>query len=194
MYIRLFLILIILFTTTLSQAQKAANPRIYYHSEKLLGKPIETKVINLKVFDSIIRDALKETYKIGEKSRLILKDGEFDSVYVDMFKYCTVRKDGITYDADEGSFYLPEAIILFDVSDYTPFPSDFYFIAKINDQLELCRGSGGKDVQWYQLPDSYTVVDDPVIIEKVEETIDYFEGFVAYELERQKEEANEEVQ
>lgn len=170
-----------------AQNSVIVTPRIYYREEKLLGNPIETKIINLENFNYIVQNARQQTYKIEKKTRLVLKDGDFESVYVDMFKYCTVRRDGITYDSDEGSFYLPEALILFDNSDYAPFPSEFYYIAKINDRLELGFCKGGEGVKWHELPSRRTTVEDSATIEKAEETIDYFKDFVAYEVEQEEE-------
>lgn len=191
MYIRLFISLIASFISVCAQSQTIATPRIYYHKEELLGKSVETKAINLGTFNSILQNAEQRSYRIGEKSRLILKDGDFDSVMVEMFKYCTVRKDDIMYDSDKGSFYLPEAVILFDVNDYSPFPSEFYFIAKVGNQLDLCRCNGGEDIEWYRLPEHCSPVDDPVIMEKMEETMDYLEGFMAYKAEQKIKEESE---
>ncbi len=177
--------------STYVQGQVVATPRIYYHEEKLHGNSIETKFININAFDYILREAPSEVYKSTEKNKMILIDGEFDFVPVDMFKYCVIRRDGITYKADEGSFYLPEAIVLLDVSDYLPFPSEFYFVAKIDNQLELCLCSGGEGVKWNELPDRIQTVNDPEIIKKAEETIDDLKDRIAYDLEQLKEEEAE---
>lgn len=185
---RLFLLLIGICMNMHVRNQVIAAPRIYYHEEKLQGDPIATKVINFETFDYILQHALRDVYTIEEVQRLVLIDGEFESVAIDMFKYCTVRKDGITYNAGTKSFYLPEAIILYDISDRSPFPSTFYFVAKIKDQLELCFCDNRENLKWDELPDSYTTTVDPVLIKKAEETINYLKDYVAYEVEQQTEE------
>ena len=44
------------------------------------------------------------------------------------------EKSHTTYEY--GDFFLPKAIVFFDVKD-AYFPSDYYFIVNIDDQLEL---------------------------------------------------------
>lgn len=169
------------------QSQVIATPRIYYYEEKLQGDPIETKYITLKAFDFIMQNAQSRQYRNKERNKMILVDGEFEFVDIDQFKYSIIRKDGLAYTADEGSFYLPEAIIFLDSSDYRPYPSEFYFIARIQNQLELCRCSGGEGVKWYQLADRYTTVTDSIIIEKASKTMEVLNDFIAYEIEQEKE-------
>lgn len=175
------------------QSQVIASPRIYYHEEKLLGDPIETKFINPETFDFILQHAQLKPYKNPERNKMILLDGEFGFVDIDQFKYSVIRKDGISYTTDEGSFYLPKAIIFMDVSDHNPYPSEFYFVASIKDQLELCRCSGGEEIKWYQLPDRYTVVTDSATIEKANHTMEVLRDFIAYEMEQEKEAEEEKM-
>lgn len=171
------------------QSQIIAEPRIYYHEEKLQGKPVESEVITRQIFDFIVNESPSMKYRDMEKTRLVKKDGALESAYVPMFRYATIRKDGIPYkSSDHGSFYLPGAIILHDINDVLPFPSEFYFIAHIGDHLELCRASGGDGIRWYQLADRYETVSDPAILKKVEETLKYLKDRVGYELEKKKEE------
>lgn len=186
-YLFFVLLLVVTGMSLNVRGQIIATPRIYYHEEKLQGNPIETAQINLEVFNYIIQNALSGNFVVPERSKMVLVNGEFDFVDIDQFKYATVRKDGISYTTDEGSFYLPEAVIFFDNSDYNPYPSEFYFVAKIKDQLELCHCSGGEGIKWYQLPDRYDGVADSSIIEKTNNTISVLRDFIEYEAEQRKE-------
>ena len=60
----------------------------------------------------------------------------------------------------------PKAIIFYDNDNYA-FPTEFYFIAKLGDEIELRKCNGGKDVKWFQIPDLHkevTVDDDSGMI------------------------------
>lgn len=159
-----------------------ATPRVYYLEEKLQGNPIETDIINISVFDFIMCNYQSEVYETQAATKVVRTERELESEYVELFKYCIIRKDGIHYDGKDGSFYLPEAIIMFDLNDNLPFPSAFYFIAKIKKQLELGHCRGGKGVEWYQLADTLSSVTEPEILKKAEETISYLKGYIEFEL------------
>ncbi len=83
-----------------------------------------------------------------------------------IFKYAQLSRDGIPYSTTEGSFYLPTAIIFYDVDDAN-FPSEFYFIAKIGQQLELRQCDAGLGVKWFQIPDLHHAVTDSKVIQKI---------------------------
>lgn len=184
MNIKSFLLLIILSAYTHVQSEVTVTPRIYYPEEKLQGPPLEAKIVHLNTFTSILQEAQRTFYELGEKSRLILKEDVFESINVDMFKYCIIQKDSISYEKDEQSYYLPECIILFDIPDISSFPSEFYYIVKIKNHLELGHCKTREGINRYLSTECNVPVEDPVNIEKVEETIDYLEGFIAYEAEQ----------
>jgi len=169
------------------------SPRIYYRETKLKGPPLETKIITLETFDyiqkyafynTLMKDMLLDTYEMDKISKLVLEDGEFKSVYIDTFNRCTIRKDGISYEATEGNFYLPEAIIMYDAVDSGPFVLEYYFIAKVNNQLELCFCKKDADVKWHQSPDYCTATNDPATIKKVEDTLVLLKDRIAYDWEQ----------
>src|SRR5690606_10592414 len=97
------------------------------------------------------------------------------------FKKVQLRRDNQHYyQSEKGSFYIPSGILFFDRSDYN-FPSEFYFIAKIGDQLEVRKCKGGKDIAWYQIPDLHQPINDPKIIKKIENTFSELERLVTQE-------------
>lgn len=192
--------LILLFHMTILNAQNThiASPRIYYHEEKLMGTPIETPQINVGTFDFILRNAQSTAYISPEKSELQLVNGVLESVMIgrSTFAYSTIRRDGISYEAKEGLFYLPEAIIFFDISDFT-YPSEYFFIAKINNQLEFRRCEGGEDIIWHQTADRHTEVTDSDIIKKANETIEELKNRITVEIQQaraEEEKAKEQKQ
>ncbi|MDY3351087.1 hypothetical protein PG357_03700 [Riemerella anatipestifer] len=142
--------------------------RIYYHEEKLTGKSFENDVINLQLFDYIFNNTDTDKFEIPPVSINfffgLLKSKK------ETFKTVIISRDGINYNTKEGNFYLPNAIIFYDNDDYT-FPSEFYFISKLGDKIELRKCNGGKDVKWFQIPDLHKEVADSEIVSKIENTI-----------------------
>ncbi|WP_324023673.1 hypothetical protein QSV08_12515 [Maribacter sp. BPC-D8] len=142
--------------------------RIYYHEERLSGHAFENEVINVKLFDLIFENTETNGYDIKPISTSsffgLIKSKN------NTFKTVGVSRDGINYNTTEGNFYLPKALIFYDNNDNT-FPSEFYFIAKIQDQIEIRKCSGGKTVKWFQIPDLHSEVKDAKIIQKIENTL-----------------------
>ncbi|WP_454880781.1 DUF6630 family protein [Sphingobacterium detergens] len=142
--------------------------RIYYHEEKLSGKPFENDIINLQFFDFIFNNTNTNKFEIKPVSSSfffgLLKSTK------ETFKTVRISRDGIDYKTTEGSFYLPKAIIFYDNDDFN-FPSEFYFIAKLGEKIEIRKCNGGKDVKWFQIPDLHQEVTDSKIISKIENTI-----------------------
>jgi hypothetical protein len=150
--------------------------RIYYKEEKIQGIPIETPVINLKNFDFLMT-CPQPNFPI-----------EFPLKFLDCFKlirnfrFTEISNYGFTYNTSEGNFYLPKAIMFYDVEDCA-FPTLLYFIAKIGEQLEIRLIRGGKGVEWFQTPDLQEPLTDSTIIKRIEKTL---ESVLAY-LENYKE-------
>ena len=142
--------------------------RIYYHEEKLTGKAVENDVINLQLFDFIFNNTNTNKFEI----KPILSSSFFGLLKStkETFKTVRISRDGINYNTEEGNFYLPKAIIFYDNDDYN-FPSEFYFISKLGDKIELRKCNGGKDVKWFQIPDLHREVTDSKIVSKIENTI-----------------------
>jgi len=142
--------------------------RIYYHEEKLSGQSFENEIINPQLFDFIFSNTNTNKFEIKSVSSSsffgLLKSTK------ETFKTVLISRDGINYKTTEGSFYLPKAIIFYDKDDFS-FPSEFYFISKLGDKIELRKCNGGKDVKWFQIPDLHKEVTDSKIVSKIENTI-----------------------
>lgn len=142
--------------------------RIYYHEEKLSGQPIKSAVINLQKFDYILNhtDLVDLDFQQYTTPSLF---GKLFSRKADTFKKAQLRRDNLYYEPEKGTFYLPSGIIFFDQLDYN-FPSEFYFIAKIGNQIEWRKCTGGKNTVWHHIPDLHQPINDPKIIRKIENT------------------------
>ena len=113
-------------------------PRIYYREKKLHDVPLKNEVITVELFDKIIalsafipEDAL-QIFELPQKKYTFAfwkNDKPFKHAVV-----WNTEKPHTTYEY--GDFYLPKAIVFFDVKD-AYFPSDYYFIVNIDGQLEL---------------------------------------------------------
>jgi len=149
------------------------EPRIYYQEEKLYGAPVASQVIMLDIFNFILNNVSYQQYKTGEPLGADVKDTDFAPPASARFKFSFIRNDGFVYQSkDEGNFYLPQAIIMFDESDYGSSPIDFYFIARIKDALELGHFQDSKEGQWFQIPGRITSLSDPAIIKRMESTLE----------------------
>lgn len=143
--------------------------RIYYREAKLSGQQIDSEVINIQQFDAILNstDAVDIDFEDDIPSSLF---GRLFGQNKHIFKKVQLRRDNLHYyQSEKGSFYIPSGILFFDRSDYN-FPSEFYFIAKIGDQLEFRKCKGGKDIVWHQIPDLHQPITDPKTIKKIEST------------------------
>ncbi len=168
--------------------------RIYYKEEKLGGQPIENNIVNVQLFDYIFDNTnfnefefqdLEKTYFFG-----FLKSKK------EIFKFVKFRRDGFHYKTSEGNFYLPNSLIFYDVKDAV-FPSEFYFIAKINDQIELRKCNGGEEVKWFQIPELHKTVNDLKVFSKIKRTLEEIKKLVEtthnkkIDIEREKKEKEE---
>ncbi|WP_026976975.1 DUF6630 family protein [Flavobacterium tegetincola] len=142
--------------------------RIYYHEEKLSGQAFENNVTNLQLFDFIFNNTNSNKFE----TEPVLSSSFFGLLKSkkEIFKTVLISRDGINYNTTEGNFYLPKAIIFYDEDDYN-FPSEFYFIAKLGDKIEIRKCNGGKDIKWFQIPDLHKEIIDIKIISKIENTI-----------------------
>ncbi len=152
----------------LKEQKLAEMPRIYYKSEQLAGQVLDQKILSSSEFDEIFTQAEHRLYEFsspesGFFKRLFGKDNA-------CFRYVQLSKDGIPYTTREGSFFLPVSLIFYDVDDAS-FPTLFYFIAKLGDQLELRQCQAGQGVQWFQIPDLHDEVTDPKIIHKIKNSL-----------------------
>lgn len=143
--------------------------RIYYHEEKLSGKPIRSHVINVQRLDYILNhtDVVDIDFQQYTTPSLF---GKLFTGKANTFKKAQLRRDNLYYESEKGTFYLPSGVIFFDRLDYN-FPSWFYFVAKIGHQVECRKCKGGKDVAWYQIPDLHLSVHEPEIVQKMESTV-----------------------
>lgn len=150
-------------------------PRIYYKEEKIAGQAIENKFINLALFDYMFDNTDSRIFNYSELSNSYLVN--FQGAGNQKFKKIELRKDGIYYNSAKGKLYLPKAIIFYDEKDFN-FPSEFYFIAKVGNEIELRKCKGGNDVEWFHIPELHEAVDDPGIILKTENTLRKLKIFV----------------
>lgn len=141
--------------------------RIYYHKNELKDKAFESEHIDINHFNRIMEDAAGVTFELEMPST---KFSFFQKSKIKTFRYVYVSPDDIEYNSSEGNFYLPSALIFTDKDDY-PFPTEFYFLAKLGNQLELRVCHGGEDVVWHQIPDLHQSVSDAKSIEKIENTL-----------------------
>ena len=135
-------------------------PRIYYREKKLHDVPLKNEVITVELFDKIIalsafipEDAL-QIFELPQKKST--------------FAFWKNDKPFNTYEY--GDFYLPKAIVFFDVKD-AYFPSDYYFIVNIDGQLELGYSRAGASTAWYEQPQLWHKVTSPKIIKRFEASI-----------------------
>ena len=145
-------------------------PRIYYREKKLHDIPLKNEVITVELFDKIIalsafipEDALQIFELPQKKSTFAFWKNDKP------FKHAVVwntEKPHTTYEY--GDFYLPKAIVFFDVKD-AYFPSDYYFIVNIDGQLELA---------WYEQPQLWHKVTSPKIIKRFEKSIQALHNYL----------------
>ena len=142
--------------------------RIYYKEEKLSGEPIKSDLITIELFDFIFNNIDGNFFEFQNTVKSffagLTKKGPTE------FYNAQLTRDGIYYKTKGKTFFLPSSIIFYDEFDYN-FPSEFYFIAKIKDSLELRKCNGGKDVEWFQIPELHKPVDDLNILKRVEKTL-----------------------
>lgn len=150
-------------------------PRIYYKEEKIAGQAIDTEFISLALFDYVFNNTDSRIFNYSELSNSYLVNMPSGNNLT--FKKIELRKDGIYYNSAKGKLYLPSAIIFYDEKDFN-FPSEFYFIAKVGNEIELRKCKGGKDIEWFHIPELHEAVDDPEVISKIENTLRELKIFV----------------
>lgn len=143
--------------------------RIYYRQEAICGTPIDSGILTTEEFDFILDNTYESKFERVDDPLKKNVWGIFKGRSSN-FKTTLLSRDGITYNSMQGSFYLPNAIIFYDEEDYN-FPSTFYFVAKIGNQLELRQCKGGPDVQWFQIADLHQEVTDTKIMVRVKNTL-----------------------
>ncbi len=147
-------------------------PRIYYREKKLHIPPLQNEVITVDLFNKIMElssfipeDAL-QIFELPEKKTSLLfwkNDKPFKQAVI-----WNTEKPHTTYEY--GDFYLPRAIVFFDEKD-AYFPSDYYFIVNIDNQLELGYSKAGPQTAWYEQPQLWHKVTQPKIIKRFEKSI-----------------------
>ena len=143
--------------------------RIYYHQNQLAGNTLNSQVIDLKNFDELFERAEQNLFEFSAPEPVGFFKKLFGQSAKPQFKFVRLTRDGFAYNTSEGDFYLPVALIFYD-NDDANFPSEFYFIAKIEAQLELRKCQAGKDVKWYQIPALHEAVTDSATIQKIEQS------------------------
>ena len=147
-------------------------PRIYYREKKLHNHPLKNEVITVDLFNKIIQlsafipeDAL-QIFQLPQKTSSWAFWNNAKG-----FKYAVVWNTEKPYTTYEyGDFYLPKSIVFFDEKD-AYFPSDYYFIVNIDNQLELSHSRAGADTTWYEQPQLRSKVTNPKLIKRFEKSI-----------------------
>ena len=141
---------------------------IYYKDQKICGQPIETETINFDNFNFLM-ECPKPQYEIEFGAD---ENGE----YIHWFRYVKFSNAGVTYsDSQYGTFYLPKAIIFYDEHNEpygTILPKRFWFIAMINNKLEIRKVESDKDIKYWQIPELHKEVSDKNTIQKIENTLE----------------------
>jgi len=164
-------------------------PRVYYKEEKIQGNFVETQVINLDNFKTIMR-----FNKIINESDRTKKSFDFLSFFggtPKCFDYFSVlnegrENNGLVYKTSEGEFFLPKSLIFCDTFDFSV-PYVFYFIALIGDKLEIRYVNHSKDTKWFDIPDLHKEVTDAKIIGRMEATIKWALNYIGEYKEPEKE-------
>lgn len=147
-------------------------PRIYYRNKKINGEPLKNEKITPEVFAKILasasfipEDAL-HIFELPQKTSILpwkKKDKGF--------KFAVVWNHDKPHNTVEyGDFYLPKAIVFFDVKD-AYFPSEYFFIVNIDNQLEISHCRAGADTTWYQQPELRREITDPKLIKRIEKSV-----------------------
>ncbi|MFK8281532.1 hypothetical protein [Capnocytophaga cynodegmi] len=147
-------------------------PRIYYRSRQIHGEPLQNKKITREAFAKIMistsfieKDVLHIFQLPQEVSILSWKKKDKG------FKYAVVwNHDKVHNTAEYGDFYLPRAIVFFDVKD-AYFPSEYFFVVNIDDNLEISHCRAGADTSWYQQPELRREVTDNKIVRRMEKSV-----------------------
>lgn len=180
--------------------------RIYYHEEKLCGQAFESEIINIKSFNHIFENTFVNYKKCNFESSIKSSFWGLIKSVEEKFKIATISKVGYsykgTYDEGERNVYIPDCIIFYDVEDYN-FPSEFYLIAKIQNQIEIRICNGGNNVEWFQIPELHKPLTNPKIISKIENTFlelirvvdkDYKTEKIKQEKEQKEREEREQIE
>ncbi|MDR2905364.1 MAG: hypothetical protein LBU73_05385 [Helicobacteraceae bacterium] len=128
-------------------------PRAFYKEKKIIGKTIETPVINLLNLDRLFRNR-SELEKLGKLSNPNFIS--FTMIFADTFYM-------------NGKCYFPKQMLFWDNTESDP--SEFYFIAIIDDEIEIKGIKNAKNIEWYDMSEAYFEVDGEQI-KKIETTIE----------------------
>ncbi|MCT4697561.1 DUF6630 family protein [Tenacibaculum haliotis] len=173
--------------------------RIYYDAKKLNGEPFESSILNIESF----RYIFENTNIAKNYAKRIDITAPIESSFFGIFKpqkevftKVLLFIDDIEYNSNKRNVYIPNSIILFDNEDYN-FPSEFYFIARIENQVEIRKCNGGNNVKWFNIPDLHQSINDQKIIDKIENTFIELTKLVKstfkIEKEKEKEAVNEKI-
>lgn len=168
--------------------------RIYYNEKKLSGQSFVSATINIDSFRYIFentdvpknfakRVSIKEIVKSSFWGLLKLKK--------ETFKKALLYTDNFAYKTKEHTTFIPNSIILYDNEDYN-FPSEFYFIVRIENQIELRKCNGGANVKWYDIPKLHKPITDSKVITKIENTFEELTKLSkTFKVEKQQKEKRE---
>lgn len=147
-------------------------PRIYYRNNKIYGKPFKNEIITSELFDKIIQ---KGSF-IPQDSLLIFELPQKSSILPwkkndKSFKYAVIWNNEQSHTTNEyGTFFMPKAIVFFDEKD-AYFPSDYYFIVNIDNQLEISYCRAGAGTAWFQQSDLRKEVTETKLIKRFQKSV-----------------------
>lgn len=147
-------------------------PRIYYRNNKIYGEPFVNEIITPDFFNKIIQkgsfipqDQLL-IFELPQKTSVLPWKKKYKS-----FKYAVIWNSDFHHTTNEyGTFYLPKAFVFFDEKD-AYFPSDYYFIVSIDNQLEISHCRAGADTAWFQQSDLRREVTDTKLIKRFQKSV-----------------------
>lgn len=147
-------------------------PRIYYRHKQIHGEPFENKKISKEAFakimisTSFISEDMLHIFELPQKTPVLPWKKKEKG-----FKYAVVwNHEKAHCTAEYGDFFLPKAIVFFDVKD-AYFPSEYFFIVNINDQLEISHCRAGADTAWYQQPELRREITDSNTVKRLETSV-----------------------
>lgn len=119
--------------------------RVYYNKKELLGNPLQSDVVTVAL--------LHEILTMADPARNQYKQFELPGAGEGLFKTAILWKGDFYYKYNGQDIYLPDAIILGD--DFAlPYPDEYYFVARIGDQLDVRKVEAGEGFTWDQTIDA----------------------------------------
>lgn len=135
--------------------------RVYYVENSLHGKPYESKVVKTDHFNFVMDNNNPNIVSLHNETKFFKKIKRW---FLPTFKHAFIMKEGIWW----ADLYLPNSIIFYDNENIAGFKGNFYFIAQIEDQLEIRKFSSNKPVPYKEVAYMHSRIEESKIIKKME--------------------------